>query len=192
MTPYPSTDSLSDADAISRSVDHPELFGVLFDRHAVAVRSYLQGRVGVADADGVLVDAFAAAFVARASYDDRHGNALPWLIGIARNTARNELRSGRRQSRLRARLGATERTEQPAVDASNRLDAERVGGRVRRGVTALPVDQQEVLLLFALAGLTYAEIADELEVPVGTVRSRLARARQQLQRTLADLSPRDD
>ncbi len=186
-----STESLSDADAISRSVDDPDLFGLIFDRHAVAVRSYLQGRVGVADADGLVVDAFAAAFVARANYDDRHGNALPWMIGFARNVARNELRSGRRRSRLRIRLRGTSGTDVP-VDSSDRLDAERVGDRVRRSVQALPVDQREVLLLYALAGLSYDEIAASLGVPVGTVRSRLARGRERLRTALADLSPEEN
>lgn len=191
MPPSSSTDSLSDADVISRSVDTPDLFALIFDRHVVAVRSYLQGRVGIAEADGLVVDAFAAAFAARTKYDDRHGNALPWVMGFARNMARNELRSGRRLSRLRSRLRGTERAEAP-VDSSDRLDAERVGGRVRLAVRALPVDQQEVLLLYALAGLSYEEIADSLGVPVGTVRSRLARGRQRLRAVLADLSPEEN
>jgi RNA polymerase sigma-70 factor (ECF subfamily) len=114
------------------------------------------------------------------------------LFGFARNLARNHQRSGRRLADLRSRLRIAERRETFDGDALARLDAERVGARVRATVSELPAAQQEVLVLHAVAGLSYAQIAELLDIPVGTVRSRLARAREHLRTALADLAPEED
>jgi RNA polymerase sigma-70 factor (ECF subfamily) len=184
--------SVPDAQVIQRSLAEPEHFGLLFDRHAPTVRAYLRGRLGSAEADGLVVDTFAAAFFSRTTFDGRSDNALPWLLGFARNLARNDRRSDRRFAILRSRLRTADRAEGPAVDVSARVDAERLGVRVRQTVSDLPADQQDVLLLHALGALSYAQIAEMLDIPIGTVRSRLARARRYLRTALADLAPEED
>jgi RNA polymerase sigma-70 factor (ECF subfamily) len=166
-TPEPRRPEGGDAALIRRSLRDPEAFGLLFDRHVGAVHAYVQRRVGRDLAEEVTAETFARGFEARGRYDLAHDAALPWLLGIAANVLRRHWRSERR------RLAAYAR----AVEHDPPAEAPDVDGRVMRAVARLPRRQREVLLLAAWADLGYAEIARALDVPVGTVRSRLARAR---------------
>jgi RNA polymerase sigma-70 factor (ECF subfamily) len=161
----------TDAELISRSEREPEAFGSLFDRHVAAVHAFAQRRVGRDLAEEVTAEAFARAFAARARYDARHPVALPWLLGIASNVMRRHWRKERRRLAAYARAAGQERRDTAPPD---------VDGEVLRAVARLPRRQLEVLLLAAWADLSYAEIAHALDLPVGTVRSRLARARAAL------------
>jgi RNA polymerase sigma-70 factor (ECF subfamily) len=163
--------SPSDAELIRRSQDEPEAFGVVFDRHVGTVHAFAQRRVGRDLAEEVTAETFARGFAARGRYDAQHPAALPWLLGIASNVMRRHWRAERRRLDAYARAAGQERHDAapPEVD-----------GAVLRAVARLPRRQREVLLLAAWADLTYAEIAHALGLPVGTVRSRLARARAAL------------
>ena len=87
----------SDAAVIAASLDEPEVFGALFDRHATVLFRYLVRRVGVDEADGLLGEVFRVAFEKRATYDIERPNARPWLYGIATNLlARHRRREARR------------------------------------------------------------------------------------------------
>jgi RNA polymerase sigma factor (sigma-70 family) len=163
--------TITDAELIRRSRHEPEAFGGLFDRHVAAVHAFVQRRVGRDLAEEVTAEAFARAFEARGRYVAAHPVALPWLLGIASNVMRRHWRTERRRLDAYARAAGQERRDvaPPAVD-----------GEVLRAVARLPRRQREVLLLAAWADLTYAEIAQALGLPIGTVRSRLARARSRL------------
>jgi RNA polymerase sigma factor (sigma-70 family) len=160
----------TDAELIGRSVGAPEAFGLLFDRHVAAVHAFTQRRIGPDLAEEVTAETFARGFEARGRYDTAHEHALPWLLGIASNLLRRHWRSERRRLDAYARAVQHERPG-AAPDAD---------GDVLRAVARLPRRQREVLLLAVWADLTYAEIARALDLPIGTVRSRLARARSRL------------
>ena len=160
----------TDAQLITRSRQEPEAFGLLFDRHVAVVHAFAQRRIGRDLAEEVTAETFARAFEARGRYDAGFEDALPWLLGIASNLMRRHWRTERR------RLDAYAR----AVHHERPSAAPDVDGSALRAVARLPRREREVLLLAAWADLTYAEIARALDLPVGTVRSRLARARSRL------------
>ncbi len=167
----------TDRDAILSSVERPESFEVVFDRHAPVVYRYLRRRVGVALAEELTAETFIRAFGARRRFDHSGESALPWLFGIATNLVRMQRRTEER--RLRAYGRAAERGLDPAAtaDADLRIDAIALRPVLASALADLPHAQREVLLLHAWAGLSPAEIAAALGVSAGTVRSRLHRAR---------------
>lgn len=177
---------MTDADAIRRSLIDPELFEMVFRRHHAAIYSYLARRLGTVHADDVAAEVFVLAFRGRASYAPLTGDARPWLYGIAANVVRHHRRAESR------RLAALERAcrVEPIVatdeGAPERLDAVREARDAVRALRRMSADDREPLLLLAWADLTYNEIAIALSVPVGTVRSRINRARRRLREELAD------
>ncbi|MDQ1510375.1 MAG: hypothetical protein QOG50_2219 [Actinomycetota bacterium] len=178
----------SDAAVITASLDDPGRFGALFDRHATVVFRYLVRRVGVDEAESLLGDVFRIAFEKRANYDGARPNARPWLYGIATNLLAHHRRTEAR------RIGATARllARRPAADDASdqvveRLDAEELWPHVAEAVARLPEGERDALLLYVWEELSYDEIASALDVPVGTVRSRLNRARQNLRELRASI-----
>ncbi len=181
--------SPTDAQVIEQSLRSPEAFATLFDRHAGAIYRYAAIRLGTNGADDVMSETFYLAFRGRRRYDLSRDNARPWLYGIATHVV-----SHRR--RIEARhLRALSRTTEPIVhEAPDDAVAERVSAQAARAELAtalirLPRRYRDVLLLVALADLDYAEAAAALDIPVGTVRSRLHRARQSLRAELARRDP---
>jgi RNA polymerase sigma-70 factor, ECF subfamily len=162
----------SDAAVIAGSVLRPEAFAAIFDRHFGAIHGYLAARVGSARADDLASSTFTIAFERRRRFRSDADSAGPWLFGIATNLLRNERRS---EQRARHVLGRLEPADWACV-ATEGGDHERLAVLLAE----LDADQRDVLLLYAWAELSYAEIASSLAIPVGTVRSRLARAREHL------------
>jgi RNA polymerase sigma-70 factor (ECF subfamily) len=173
--------SESDAAVIRASLEEPGRFGALFDRHATVVFRYLVRRVGVDDAEALLGEVFRVGFEKRATYDGARPNARPWLYGIATNLLAHHRRTEARRisatARLLARRPAGEDTSDQVVE---RLDAEALWSHIADAVGALPEGERDALLLFVWEELSYDEIASALDIPVGTVRSRLNRARENL------------
>jgi RNA polymerase sigma-70 factor, ECF subfamily len=164
----------SDAAVIEQSLVQPQAFASIFDRHFDAVHGYAQRRLGLSLAEEIASETFTRAFDGRASFDASRADARPWLLGIAANLMRRHWRTERR------RLGALQRLESRSTeeaDADDRTDLVAALG-------ALPAPEREALLLYALADLSYDEIADALHVPIGTVRSRLSRARDRIRKRL--------
>jgi RNA polymerase sigma factor (sigma-70 family) len=160
----------SDAEAIEASRSDPEAFVEVFDRHFHAIHRYLRRRVGPGLADDLAASTFTEAFAGRRRYDRRRPDALPWLYGIASNLLRRHYRTEERQLRAFARTGV-DPAQGPEAEPDER------GAEVAAALAALTAEDRETLLLFAWADLGYAEIASALGIPVGTVRSRLNRAR---------------
>jgi RNA polymerase sigma factor (sigma-70 family) len=181
----------TDAKLIATSVEEPEQFAALFDRHATAVHRYLGRRVGEL-ADDLLSETFLVAFRRRAAYRPDHVEVRPWLLGIATNVVRGHERTERRRYRALARAAARpeEHGADPA-DSADRLTAEALRGPLAAALAGLTTRDRDVLLLFAWGQLSYEEIAVVLDIPVGTVRSRLNRARRQTRAALGALSPFD-
>ena len=172
-----------DAAAIEASRGDPAAFAAIFDRHAASLHRFLARRVEPADADTLLGEVFRVAFERRGSFDLERPSARPWLYGIATNLIARHRRSEGRRLRAMAAL-ATRRAETgpDAVGdgAARRLDAEHEWAVLVDAIDGLPDAERHTLLLYAWEDLSYEDIAAALEVPVGTVRSRLHRARARL------------
>jgi RNA polymerase sigma-70 factor (ECF subfamily) len=174
----------TDAELIAASRDSPDEFALVFDRHAVAIHRYIARRLGSAEADDLLGQTFLLAFETRDRYDGTRAGALPWLYGIATNLIRRRRRDEIRQYRAYSRTGVDRDQNSFDNELAARLDA-ATAGRVLSGVLAgLRAVERDVLLLYAWEDLSYSEIAQALDIPIGTVRSRLYRARRALRSAL--------
>jgi RNA polymerase sigma-70 factor (ECF subfamily) len=167
---------VSDAAVIGSSLTDPSCFGELFDRHFAEIHRYLARRVGGALADELAAETFVLAFRARARYDREAVDARPWLFGIGANLVRRHWRTERRRLRAYARTGLDPICDD-ASDVDRRLDAAAAAPQLAAALASLSAGEREVLLLFAWADLSYEEIATALGIAIGTVRSRLSRAR---------------
>lgn len=176
---------VNDGEAIRASLEDSAAFQSVFDRHYSRIFSYLAGRVGPSEAEDLASDVFVAAFRQRATFHDDATNAAPWLYGIAANLARRHHRSTSRRARAfgRAAGGSEVWFDQELID---RVDAQRRVAALSAELGRLRSKDREVLYLYSLADLSYAEISEALEIPIGTVRSRLSRTRDRLRNLLGD------
>ncbi len=177
----------SDAGVIAQSIDRPAAFGTIFDRHATVVHRYLVRRLGPEEAETITGEVFRIAFERRATFDPARsgaGNetsARPWLYGIATNLVAKHRRREIRRVHAVARLAADRSAPLDlADDVSAGVDAAQRWRLVAEALARLPQLELDVLVLHAWEQLDYADIASSLDVPVGTVRSRLHRARRHL------------
>ena len=175
-------DSPSDAEAIARSLDEPEAFGLVYDRHAATVLRFLGRRVGAEAAEALLGELFRIAFERRKTFDAARASALPWLYGIGSNLLLKHRRAEARRLRASARMAAAHAADRRTSAAA--FDARVLFPRVVDAIDSLPDSEREALLLFAWEELPYASVAEALELPIGTVRSRLNRARARLRELL--------
>ena len=173
----------SDAAVIGRSRDEPEAFGLIYDRHAATVLRFLGRRVGAEVAEGLVGELFRIAFERRKTFDASRASALPWLYGIGSNLLLKHRRGEARRLRASARMAAARGAPGRRASAVA-LDARLLFPRVADAIEALPDGEREALLLFAWEDLSYQGVAEALQLPVGTVRSRLNRARAHLRELL--------
>ncbi|MGW2324573.1 RNA polymerase sigma factor [Streptomyces sp. NPDC001700] len=160
-----------------------EAFAELYAEHARSVYNHafrLTGNWSVAEE--VMGDTFLDAWRGREQLEPGDGTLKPWLLGVATNKARNANRGIGRRLAFLARRPAPAPVADFADEAAGRIDDARqlaavqaVYGRLRRG-------EQEVLALCVWSGLDYAQAAEAMGIPVGTVRSRLSRARARLRK----------
>jgi RNA polymerase sigma-70 factor (ECF subfamily) len=181
----------NDAEIISASRRRPELFETIFERHYDAVYRFSIGRVGYHDASDVASDTFVRAFDRRDRFRTDRESALPWLFGIAANVARERHRKSVRGLRmLRRTAGMTMREDSLfEVDAADRLDALSKRSDLTAALRTLSEDEYQVLMLLAVADFSYADIAEALDIPIGTVRSRIHRARNKMRELMEDERP---
>ncbi|MFG1851136.1 RNA polymerase sigma factor [Actinomadura geliboluensis] len=177
-----------DAALIERSLREPEVFAALYDRHAPAVHRYVRRRLGDQAADDVVAETFLAAFRRRGRYDPDRPDALPWLYGIAANLIGKHRRSETRMLRALARTGADPVTD-PMEGADARVSASASSRALAGALAGLSARDRDVLLLVAWADLSYQQVAEALSIPLGTVRSRLNRARRKVREALGGSDP---
>jgi RNA polymerase sigma-70 factor (ECF subfamily) len=178
--PIPALDITSDASAIRASRRRPEQFAVVFDRHFAAIHRYLARRAGREIADDLASLCFTVAFERRLTFDTSADDARPWLYGIATNLLRDHWRAERRSAATVIRLSR----DRGAAALSDPATTDDRDPELARALRSLDPAQRDVLLLYAWAELSYEEISAALDVPVGTVRSRLARARARVREEL--------
>ncbi|GAA4077571.1 RNA polymerase sigma factor [Nonomuraea soli] len=181
--------SLADAELIQRSRRDPAHFAALFDRHAPALHRYVTRRLGDQLADDVVAETFLAAFRRRAKYDVTYPDARPWLYGIAANLIGRHRRTEVRFYLALARTGVDEVAESHTDRVEERVTASAAQRDLAGALAVLSPEDREVLLLIAWADLSYEETAAALGVPIGTVRSRLHRARKKTREALGGVDP---
>ncbi|MEW2356882.1 RNA polymerase sigma factor [Spirillospora sp. NPDC029432] len=189
ITRPPGTGGATDGEAIGASLDDPERFAEIFERHWDEIHRYVARRLGPGIAEDVGAETFAAAFRGRSRYDLSRPDARPWLYGIATNLIRQHRRVERRHHETLARTGAEWAAEPFERDSDERLIAQGLGPRIAAALAKLTHGERDLLLLIAWADLTYEEAGQALGLPLGTVRSRLLRVRGKLRRALGDIDP---
>jgi len=182
--PRRDTHRRSDASIIARSRHDPHAFEELFDRYWPALHAFCCARAGEAGED-VAAETFRVAFDKRRRYDPSYDDARPWLYGIAVKLLQHHFRDRRRRDAVMLRSAQV--AHRPAEQgAAGDLERQLLGPQLAAALAGLTPDEREALLLWAWGDLQYAEIARALDVPLGTVRSRLHRARRRVRDHLTE------
>lgn len=177
----------SDADVIERSILEPHFFGTIFDRQFGNVHAFIARRIDRSSADDLAAEVFVIAFAGRAQFVPVHDSSLPWLYGIATNLVRHALKRRDVQARALHFVTVSREIEDAEEDGDDRLDVLMPGA-----LESLPSRDRDALLLHYWEELSYEETACALGIPIGTVRSRIHRAKRQLRKRLErDLQRRE-
>jgi RNA polymerase sigma factor (sigma-70 family) len=177
---------VSDAEVIEASWHRPDEFGALHDRHVTALYRYAYQRVGATAAEDLVADTFLTAFSQRRRYDLARKDARPWLFGILTHLIARWSRKEKIHYRAYARAAQVPVAEGVADRVADQVSAQALRGQLARALCGLRRADRDVLLLVAWGQLSYEEVAEALDIPVGTVASRLNRARRKVREALPD------
>jgi RNA polymerase sigma-70 factor (ECF subfamily) len=166
----------------------PRAFEVIYDRHGGAAFSLAYRIVGHAPgAEDVTQEAFISIWRSRLRYEPTRGSVRTWVLGIVHNRAIDGLRRNTVHERRRASMeGIEERHEAPErtdVEVARREEARTV----RDAIHTLPAEQRRAIELAYFGGFSHSEIAELLEMPVGTVKGRMRLGLEKLRRQLGGL-----
>jgi RNA polymerase sigma factor (sigma-70 family) len=163
-----------------------DAFGMLFDEYARAVYNLgFRLTANWSAAEEVVSLTFLEAWRKRGRIDPGGESLRPWLLGIAVNVSRNLARASRRHQAAMSRLPPPPVVPDFADELAGRLDDTAQLREVAKALAALRGGERELIALCVWSGLDYASAAEALGVPVGTVRSRLSRARRKLRKLRA-------
>jgi RNA polymerase sigma factor (sigma-70 family) len=182
-------DPMEDSVLVQASQTDPQRFAELYDRHAPDIHRYVARRLGDSAADDVVAETFLVAFRRRDRFDPSRGAARPWLYGIASNLIAGHRRSEVMQYRVLAKTAVDPVVESHHDRAEERVAAAAVTRQLGAALARLAKRDRDVLLLVAWESLTYDEVAQALGIPIGTVRSRLNRARKKVRKALGGVDP---
>ncbi|MCW2877823.1 MAG: sigma factor [Sphaerisporangium sp.] len=158
-------------------------FGTLFDRHARSVYNHCFRRTADwSAAEDLTSVVFLEAWRRRSQVRISSDSLLPWLLGVANNALRNRYRWLRRHQAAVGRLPPMDSVVDLAEEVVGRIDDERQMREILAVLNRLPRADQEVLTLCVWSELSYEDAAVALNIPVGTVRSRLSRARARMKK----------
>lgn len=184
----------SDTSVIERSWAEPDAFAALFERYADDIHRYVARRLGADVADDLMAETFVIAFQRRRRYDPSQPHARPWLYGIATNLVGRHRRTEARRLRALSRVTSLAADEgddgEPLADRiADKVSAESARAALAGALARLPARHRDVFLVITWGDLDYKEAAQALGIPVGTVRSRLHRARAKLRQALGASHP---
>ncbi|RAY14955.1 RNA polymerase subunit sigma-70 [Actinomadura craniellae] len=188
MTAPPAA-TAGDSTLIRESLERPEAFAGLFDRYAGVLYRYVSRRLGPEVAEDLVGETFLVAFDRRHRYDLSYDDARPWLFGIITRLVSRHRRTEAARYRALLRSPVDGGAECPADRVAAGVTAAAARPALARALAALPARDRDVLLLVAWGDLSYEEAARALSIPVGTVRSRLNRARRKVRTSLGDTNP---
>jgi RNA polymerase sigma-70 factor (ECF subfamily) len=183
--------SAADADLVARAAAGDErAVGALYDRYGAvlyAVAYRIAGRS--ADAEEIVVEAFAQAWRGAASFEAGRGSVAGWLTMIARSRALDLVRARARRDRITASAAADRPEHSPAMgefrpDPAGALDHDERRRQVRQALDTLSPPQREAIELAFFEGLSQSEIAERLQEPLGTVKTRVRLGMQKLRECL--------
>jgi RNA polymerase sigma-70 factor (ECF subfamily) len=171
----------TDDELILRCGANPEAFRELVRRYQGKIYGFLVNMAGHNAVDDLFQEMWLRVFKTGARYEPR-GKASSWLFQIARNVAINHLtRHGRVAGQVTEEI--PEVVSDPAPEPPETMETGELKTRVKTALAKLPFDQREVFLLREMGGLSFKDIAEELDIPLGTALSRMNYALKKL-RTL--------
>lgn len=171
----------------------PEAFAAFYDRHAPMVFALLYRLLGDrAEAEDALQDSFWQVWRQAGAYDSSRGSPVAWLVLISRSRGLDRLRQVRQRFRrdggpveeLQDRLSA-------GADAEAEVMTREVQRTVQRTLSGLPQDQKDAITLAFFDGLTHMEIAERLQTPLGTIKTRIRLGMRKLQEALQGMRTND-
>jgi len=179
---------ITDADLLRRiAAGDKDAFGTLYDRTSrvlfAIARQILRNDTAAED---LLQDVYLQVWDRAKSFDESLGRPITWLITLTRNRAVDRLRANRRfdqmieSAQLESSSGVMDSTERDELATEDRR-------LVRKALDDLPAEQRQAVALAFFGGLTQAEIANELKVPLGTVKARIRRGMIQMRDALKRL-----
>lgn len=181
-----------DNELIRSSLIDPEQFAELFDRYSAMLYRYVSKRLGPEPAEDLVGETFLIAFAKRKSYDPAYTDARPWLFGIVTKLLSRHHRSEAARYRALLRAPHDGVSESHVERVVTGMTARAARPQLAAALAALPARDRDVLLLVAWGDLSYEEVARALSIPVGTVRSRLNRARKKVRAALGDTNPMNE
>ncbi|KAB2349661.1 RNA polymerase sigma factor [Actinomadura rudentiformis] len=161
-----------------------EAFPAVYDRYFDQIYAYVAGRLDSQAADDLVAEVFTEAFRCRERFDPERGNLRSWLFGIATNLVARHRRAEARHYRALARAAPEPDTDSHEGRVVASVSAQRLQPALAKALAGLTAKERDVVLLAALAELSHEEIAAALDIPYGTVGSRLSRARGKLRTAL--------
>ncbi len=167
---------------------NPRAFELLYDRHGGAAFSLAYRMVGSrVTAEDISQESFLSIWRSRLRYTPERGSVRTWVLGIVHHRAIDALRRNLVHDRRRASAeGIEERHEAPERDQTDIEVARRDEAQhVRRAMGELPDEQLRVIELAYFGGYSHSEIAEMLEMPIGTVKGRMRLGLDKLRRELA-------
>lgn len=182
----PSFERLADEELVGFVRDEdPGAFEVLYDRHATVAYSLALRVLHDADAaEDVVQDAFVSVWRRAETYHPGRGSFRSWLLSVVHNRAIDRLRTvaaaTRRQNALESEFAIATAPTGTSEEGVSRV----LGQSIRADIADLPDDQAEVLKLAYYGGFTHNEIAQYLEIPIGTVKSRIRLGIEHLRRCM--------
>ena len=168
----------------------PLAFEILFDRHGGVAFSLAHRIAGDrAAAEDSTQEACLSVWRSRAGYDRARGSVRNWLLGVVRNRAIDAIRRDARPGAPKLDFDDEELLE--ARPSAERPDAEALrretAREVRGALEGLPVDQSKVIELAYFGGFSHSEIAEMLQMPIGTVKGRMRLGLEKMRGRMAEL-----